>query len=125
MIIGRNGSTVSREYNRNQNEVGNYLPSEANNHSKSRKKEAAEKPSKCDAYEHRIYARLCEGWTPSQIAGRLSKDEPGFSVSHETIYCYIYKYQFSWSELLPRKHSPRWLKEMGKAQGKRDMESVY
>ena len=30
------------------------------------------------------------GWSPEIIAGRIKKDLPGLSVSHEAIYQYIY-----------------------------------
>ncbi|MEE9337823.1 MAG: IS30 family transposase [Methylococcaceae bacterium] len=86
-----------------------------------RKSQAAETRSKCEAYESEIYSRLCEGWTPEQVAGRLSEKEKSFSVSYETIYCFIYKYRPDWIKLLPRKHVVRWFKGMGKKRSKRDM----
>ena len=49
-MLGRNGSTISREYNRN-GEEGRYLPSEAQMQSLMRKSQAAETKSKCEAYE--------------------------------------------------------------------------
>jgi IS30 family transposase len=74
-VLGRSGSALSREYKRNLNHDGNYLPSEAEYNAKRRKKWAAEIGSKCEPYEESIYSRLCEGWTPEQIAGRLSLEE--------------------------------------------------
>ena len=71
-VLGRSGSALSREYKRNLNYERNYLSSEAEYKSRRRKKEAAEIGSKCEPYEENIYSRLCEGWTPEQIAGRLS-----------------------------------------------------
>ncbi len=85
-MLGRSGSALSREYKRKLNHEDNYLPSEAEQIAKRRKKWAAEIGSKCEPYEGNIYSRLCEGWTPEQIAGRLSMDEKSFTVSHETIY---------------------------------------
>ena len=46
------------------------------------------------AWRH-VRSGLQRGWSPEQIAGRLkrmpeSAPEPGWSVSHETIYCAIY-----------------------------------
>jgi IS30 family transposase len=35
-------------------------------------------------------AKLKAGWSPEQIAGRISIDHPGLSISHEAIYQYIY-----------------------------------
>ncbi len=37
-----------------------------------------------------IIARLKQGWTPEQIAGRLKYEKSDFRISHETIYQYIY-----------------------------------
>ncbi|WP_231751943.1 IS30 family transposase [Phaeobacter sp. CECT 5382] len=34
--------------------------------------------------------RLQEGWSPEQIAGRLKLEGHATSVSHETIYAYVY-----------------------------------
>jgi IS30 family transposase len=120
-MLGRSGSTLSREYKRNQNDEGNYFPSEADHYAKERKKWAAEIGSKCEPYEENIYSRLCEGWTPEQIAGRLSIKEKIYTVSHETIYQFIYKFHVDWTSLLPRKHAPRWHKKMGKKLSKREM----
>jgi len=120
-VLGRSGSALSREYKRNLNHKGNYLPSEAEHRAKRRKKWAAEIGSKCEPYEENIYSRLCEGWTPEQIAGRLSMEEKTFTVSHETIYQFIYKSHVDWTSLLPRKHAPRWNKKMGKKASKREM----
>jgi IS30 family transposase len=80
-VLGRSGSALSREYKRNLNHKENYLPSEAEQIAKRRKKWAAEIGSKCKPYEENIYFRLCEGWTPEQIAGRLSMEEKIFTVS--------------------------------------------
>ena len=120
-VLGRNGSTISREYNRNITEEGSYLPSEAQKQCLMRKSQAAETKSKCEVYESEIYSRLCEGWTPSQVAGRLSEKKKGFSISYETIYCFIYKYRPDWIKLLPRKHVVRWFKGTGKKRSKREM----
>ena len=37
-LLGRSGSALSREYKRNLNHAGNYLPSEAEGNAKRRKK---------------------------------------------------------------------------------------
>jgi len=34
---------------------------------------------------------LAIGWSPEQIAGRISIDHPELSISHEAIYQYIYE----------------------------------
>jgi activator of 2-hydroxyglutaryl-CoA dehydratase len=51
-------------------------PFRSRTYRKKKKKWAAEISSKCEPYgEENIYSRLCEGWTPEQIAGRLSLEE--------------------------------------------------
>ena len=121
-LLDRNGSTISREYNRNLNGEGVYLPSVAEGKAKARKSQAGVRPSKCEKHKKTIHHFLHLGWTPEQIAGWLGIAHKEFSVSYETIYCFIYKYHMAWAKLLPRKHEPRWTKGMGKTtRGKREM----
>jgi IS30 family transposase len=37
-----------------------------------------------------VISKLKLGWSPEQIAGRLKLEDRGFSVSHETIYKFVY-----------------------------------
>lgn len=119
--LGRSGSSISREYRRNRDKGQAYLPSVAHEKAKARNVAAAEVSSKCEPHEHEIYRLLCLGWAPAQIASWLRKMISGFSISYETIYCFIYKYRIQWAKLLPRKHEPRWTKGMCKAGSKREM----
>ena len=121
-LLDRSGSTISREYKRNLNFYGEYLPSIAQEKARTRKREAAERTSKCEAYKDTIHQYLLLGWTPAQIAGWLGITNSGISVSYETIYCFVYKHHMDWAKLLPRKHEPRWTRNMGKTtSGKREM----
>jgi len=120
-LLGRSGSTISREYNRNLNDDGVYLPSVAYEKAVTRKSKAAVRKSKCEKHGKTIHHFLRLSWTPAQIAGWLSIAHKGFSVSYETIYCFIYKYHIQWAKLLPRKHEPRWTKGMGRTTSKREM----
>jgi len=113
-LLDRSGSTISREYTRNLNEDGEYLPSVAHWQAVARKSEAAERESKCEKHAKTIHHFLRLGWTPEQISGWLGIAHKRFSVSYETIYCFIYKHHIQWAKLLPRKHEPRWTKGMGK-----------
>ena len=121
VLLGRAGSTISREYKRNGNSGSFYLSSEANQEAKCRKAKAASTGSKCEPYAGLIYGKLSLGWTPAQIAGRLNMEEKDFSVSYETIYEFIYKYHIDWAKLLPRKHETRWFRGMGRKLSKREM----
>ena len=89
-LLGRSGSTVSREYSRNLDDSGVYLPSVAHSKAVARKSRAAERQSKCEEYKEPIHHFLRLGWAPAQISGWLGMAYTGFSVSYETIYCFIY-----------------------------------
>lgn len=119
--LGRSPSTISREYRRHQNDEGEYLPSEAQASATKINRESVTGRSKCEPYRDDIYRLLCMGWTPEQIAGRLSRAKPSFSVSHETVYQFIYRYNMPWTQLLPRRHAPRWYKRMRKGGPRREM----
>lgn len=57
-----------------------------------------------------ILNELINGWSPEQISGRMKKEKKRFSVSHESIYSYIYRdKEAPLHKLLPRqnpKHYP-------------------
>lgn len=91
-FLGRNKSTIYRELKRNKSPVYNvYLSHLAHERATKRKKQAAQRPrlknEKIIAY---IIAKLQFGWSPEQIAGRMPQDLPGYSISHEAIYQFIY-----------------------------------
>lgn len=112
-ILGRHHSTIIRELDRNTPPInkGYYLPSKAHDRAAIRKQQAAYR-SKLKDNELREYiiTHLKLGWSPEIIAGRLGKDYPGRSVSHETIYRYIYNEAPHLRRFLPRKHRKRWKK---------------
>lgn len=70
-LLGRSGSTISREYNRNLDESGVYLSSVAHAKAVARKSKAGERESKCEKYKETIHHFLRLGWTPAQIADWL------------------------------------------------------
>jgi len=82
---------------------------------------AGTRESKCEKYADTIYHFLRIGWTPEQIAGWLGLAHKGFSISYETICCFIYRYHMEWARLLPRKHEPRWTKGMWRKRSKKEM----
>ena len=119
--LGRSKSSVIREYNRNLNEKGEYLPFLAQEKSEARRRASKSSTSKCEPYSEEIYYWLCLGKTPEQIAAHLSRTKWGFRVSHETVYQYIYRFHMDWAVLLVRKHAPRWRKGMGKKHTRQEM----
>ncbi|MBX7149385.1 helix-turn-helix domain-containing protein, partial [bacterium] len=97
--LGFSHSTISREFRR----YGkfNYSPCHSDFHSQHRRRKAGRKP-KIWGHEDLmswIDEKLRLGWSPQLIAGRISKDHPGLSVSHETVYQYVFENQLH--HLLP------------------------
>jgi IS30 family transposase len=90
--LGRSKSTISRELKRNSSsQYKLYLSHRAHGRAVERKKKAVRRPRlKNDRIASYVRAKLKEGWSPEQIAGRIGIDHPGLSISHEAIYQYIY-----------------------------------
>lgn len=90
--LKRNKGTVSRELERNRGPVYNsYGGGSAHGRSRQRRRLASHrerlKRPRIRAY---VRTKLRLGWSPEQIAGRLSDDLPELSISHEAIYQYVY-----------------------------------
>ncbi len=87
--IGVHKSTISRELKRNSSD-GYYSPEQASIKCflRHRYKNKAVKLNKSIQKYIRVHLRL--DYSPEQIAGRLKLDKD-ISISHETIYQYIYK----------------------------------
>ena len=95
-ILGRNKSTISRELRRNRAPTYNrYSAHSANKRSVSRNGRRGRRPKlanrKLCQYVEKML--LKEQWSPEIIANQLAKRFPGHSVSHETIYKFIYDIQ--------------------------------
>lgn len=109
--IGRHQSVINRELKRNSKPFSKeYKPIKAHEIAQKRsikqRKQAPLKNVKVLLY---VRTKLRQKWTPEQIAGRLSKDLPGESISFETIYQYIYgigRQDKLW-RYLPRHHKKR------------------
>jgi IS30 family transposase len=108
--LRRSPSTISRELRRNA-ENGVWRPHRAEETYRRRRQRASllERDKGLAAY---VVARLAEGWTPEQIAGRLKRGiERGLgALCTETIYAWIYRAGPKLAKLwrfLVRKHSKR------------------
>lgn len=90
--LGRNASSISRELQRNASgEYRLYLSHRADMRAVHRRKLASSRPRLKNArVRSYVSAKLREGWSPEQIAGRIGLDHPGLAISHEAIYQYIY-----------------------------------
>jgi IS30 family transposase len=90
-LIGVNKSTISRELKRNSN--NNYYSAEqAQIKSSTRDKNKKRYKKLTNKLKVKIGKMLREGYSPSQLAGRL-KLKNKISLSYETVYRYIYSNQ--------------------------------
>jgi transposase, IS30 family len=90
--LKRDKSTISRELRRNRSLIYDaYGGGSAQRRAEERKRQAGRRPrlkhAKIRSYVKR---KLRAGWSPEQIAGRLPQEFPGFHISHEAIYQYVY-----------------------------------
>ena len=115
--LGRHPSVILREINNNKTEDGRYQAYWAQQRSNRRRQESRKRERIADE-EIREYLqeKLELGWSPEQIAGRIGRDFPGKSVSHETIYQYIFKKDRSLTQYLVcgRKNRRKRIQKRGK-----------
>ncbi|MBU1970216.1 IS30 family transposase [Patescibacteria group bacterium] len=117
-LLGRSDKTISREVERNGGRRA-YKPSIADKSYAERRLYSKGKKLDDDFLKSFVVGKLNRGWSPEQIAGRIKLLSPDVSISHETIYQFIYsreakEYRF-W-EFLRRGHARRQKKHDRKAQ---------
>lgn len=116
-IVGRDASTISREIKRNTGGKG-YRYKQADEKAIERRHKASSQNKKLTLeLMGYIEEKLREKWSPEQISGRL-KLERGTSISHETIYQYVWANKRSGGDLY--KH----LRHSGKKYNKRSAVSA-
>lgn len=91
--LGRSPSTISREIDRHVPAVlRRYTPRIAQSCAeKNRTSRGRTERLKNDTIRTYVSAKLKDGYSPEQIAGRLPDDHPGNSISHEAVYRFIYE----------------------------------
>jgi IS30 family transposase len=88
--IGVHRSTICRELGRNRLDSGEYHAMSASISSRLRYQYKSKNKRLSKKHISYIREHLKEGWSPEQISGRMEVD--GYSsISHETIYQYIYR----------------------------------
>lgn len=112
-LLKRDHRTISREVKRNQNE-GKYSAIKAHDLAEIRRLHAKVGTRKLDhlGLQSYVVAKIGKGWSPETIEGRLKKIESQITVSHETIYRFIYQKEqqkLKLYELLKRQHRKRQL----------------
>ena len=109
-LLNRSPSTISRELRRNAPPIHKryYVGSRAHLRAKERISSCHKRPKlKNEFIRDYVEKKLNLGWSPEQISGRLRLEHDNHSISHETIYQYIYKEQRELVKLLPRAHKKR------------------
>jgi IS30 family transposase len=90
--LGYSKATISREVSRNASaRYGSYLGNQAQKRAEIKAEHAHNHPRLRNG-DIRMYvtSHLELGWSPEQISGRMGIEHPGWSISHEAIYQYIY-----------------------------------
>jgi IS30 family transposase len=91
--LGRHKSTIHRELRRNRTDDGpwlrGYFAMAAAQISAMRRRRSA-KLHRDPVLAAHVVARLKDGWSPEQIAGRLALDRAETAICHETVYRYVY-----------------------------------
>lgn len=91
--LGRSPATISRELKRNVFTPVHriYHPRLAQQCTKERIVRRGQRPRlKSQIIREYVRDKLMADYSPEQIAGRLSIEQPGITISHEAIYQYIY-----------------------------------
>jgi hypothetical protein len=108
--LGRHKSTIHRELRRNRTDDGpwlrGYFAMAANQISAMRRRRSA-KLHRDPVLAAHVIARLKDGWSPEQIAGRLALDRMATAICHETVYRYVYSPAGRAAELYRRLPSQR------------------
>jgi len=90
VLMKRSESTISRELHRNALPKGGYRPGSADRIALSRRRRSS-KLERLNLLGGIVRDRLAMGWSPEQIAGRLNLEGAEHTISHESIYRYIYR----------------------------------
>lgn len=113
-VMRRSHSALSKEINKNSNSRDKYRADIAQKLCEKRKhKQRIGKINKYPLLKEYVEKKIRLDWSPEQISGRLKKHSPaklkGITLSHESIYYYIYnkseKYKRLYKHL--RTHRPK------------------
>lgn len=89
--LKRSQGNLSRELARNAKYGAEYIPCRAQRLSDKRGwRQRCHAPLKNPLVFLYVREHLRLGWSPDEISGRLKLDHPGYSISYEAIYRYIY-----------------------------------
>lgn len=105
--LDRSPSSVSRELRRNSGAHVGYKPSYAQEQAAARRWTGSRLERDAELCSL-VLGRLKRGWSPEQIAGRLKQQHAPVTISHESIYRFIYAQirrtnDGAWRNYLPRR----------------------
>ena len=114
-FLDRSPSTISREWRRNSVKTkawpGGYRPERAELLAQRRRRwDCRFKLARQPALRALVSDLLAMGWSPEQIAGRLALIDAPMTISHESIYRFIYHQVAQkdyWNRLLPERKGRR------------------
>jgi transposase, IS30 family len=109
--LARSPSTIAREINRNITQSKGYEPSYAQLQTAGRRWQGSQLERK-PALRTAVLDLLAMGWSPQQVANRLSQEQGCKVISYESIYRFIYAQlkrtkEYKWRQYLPRAKSYR------------------
>ena len=109
--LDRSPSTVARELRRNGSKTQGYWPSYAQQQARARRWQGS-RLDRDHLLREQVLARLHQGWSPQQVAGRFALESERTVISHETIYRFIYAQlartkNYNWRHYLPKAKSKR------------------
>ncbi len=109
--LDRAPSSIARELTRNRSRTQGYQPRYADQQAHARRWRGA-RLDRDPALRDRVLARLAQGWSPEQVAGRLAREAGRSVIAHETIDRFIYAQlartkDYTWRYYLPRAKSKR------------------
>jgi transposase, IS30 family len=105
--LDRPPSSVCRELKRNSGSQVGYKPSYAHEQAAARRWTGSRLERDVEL-RTLVLDQLCRGWSPEQIAGRLRQQQAAVTISHESIYRFIYAQirrtnDGAWRNYLPRR----------------------
>ncbi|MGH6644658.1 MAG: IS30 family transposase, partial [Bradyrhizobium sp.] len=109
--LDRAPSTVSRELKRNCGTQVGYKPGYADEQARARRWTGSRLERDAEL-RGLVLGQLQRGWSPEQIAGRLRQQNAATTISHESIYRFIYAQvrrtnNGAWRHYLPKGRSRR------------------
>jgi IS30 family transposase len=122
--LGRCKSSIARELRRNVSPHWDYYTDESAQLRAVRRRSLASRRGRLRDGTIRRYVRdkLEADWSPELISGRIRLDHPGCTISHETIYQYVYHLdepeRSKYIGCLCRSHRHRHHRRTGKSQRK-------